>query len=426
MSPRFLAEKTCALVLFLSFCVDGALLAYDSLPIYLQQSAQYAPYSAAAAYRPPRGHCHVTQVNVLQRHGARYPTLGAAIEIDVTVDKLVKYHKKQLNRQYNSEQLRFDDQGSRWAFLNDWRYNLGIDDLLPYGEHEVVASAKEWAIKFTELVRMQVPEVMAISEAPGSKNTLHNYCPNSLSNIAPQRTWLELFASPIAKRLDDELPRIGLDAQDVINMAHLCAFETLAHQRMSPFCKLFTDDEWPQIEYHGDLGKYYGFAYGNDLSRAQGVGYVNELLSRLTGDLAYIKGDTTQVNQTLDRDPRTFPLDRRLYVDFSHDNSMLPIMTLLDLFHDARPLNPVKPDSHRHFVVSKIVSFAARMIVERVECKQDGSAPTTYVRILVNDAIQRLSGECANCDLCPLSDFVESMRSRLQEASNAYRHCFDV
>lgn len=35
--------------------------------------------------------------------------------------------------------------------------------------------------------------------------------------------------------------------------------------------------------------------------RARRVGYVNELLSRLTGNITYAEMDRTQVNHTLDR-----------------------------------------------------------------------------------------------------------------------------
>ncbi|KAK4046794.1 hypothetical protein OIV83_005789 [Microbotryomycetes sp. JL201] len=329
----------------------------------------------------------VAQANILQRHGARFPTLGAAIELGVTVEKLVKYRKtRERGRarvQSNRQILLSNQSRDIWAFLDDWNYKLGIDDLVPYGEHDRI-------------------------------------------NTAPQGVWLERFATPIARQLDDQSPQIGLIAQDIVNMAHLCAFETLAFETQSPFCQLYTDDEWRQIEYHGDLGKYYGFSYGNPLSRAQGVGYVNELLSRLTGNLSFVTNDTTQVNQTLDRDPRTFPLDRMLNVDFSHDNQLLPIMTLLGLFNDDAPLSPTKPNPDRQFVVSKIVSFAARLVVERIECTDEiNSRTTTYVRTLINDAAQSLQGKCSGQEMCLLKDFIESLEESVARASQEYRRCFD-
>jgi hypothetical protein len=53
----------------------------------------------------------------------------------------------------------------------------------------------------------------------------------------------------------------------------------------------------------------------------QGVGYVNELIARLTN--ASVR-DTTSVNHTLDADPATFPLGRAFYADFTHENLCVP------------------------------------------------------------------------------------------------------
>ena len=69
--------------------------------------------------------------------------------------------------------------------------------------------------------------------------------------------------------------------------------------------------------------------YGNPLGRVQGVGYVNELLARLTQTPVR---DHTQTNRTLDGAPATFPLNRTLYADFSHDNQMAAIYAALGLF----------------------------------------------------------------------------------------------
>lgn len=46
------------------------------------------------------------------------------------------------------------------------------------------------------------------------------------------------------------------------------------------------------------------------------VGYVNELLTRLTNDPKYVNNDQTQVNHTLDSSPATFPLGKSFYADF--------------------------------------------------------------------------------------------------------------
>lgn len=81
----------------------------------------------------------------------------------------------------------------------------------------------------------------------------------------------------------------------------LCGFDSEYYGTVSPWCGLFDSQEWKNLEYYFDLDKYYGNGYGNPLGPVQGVGYVNELLSRLTGNITYANMDMTQVNHTLDR-----------------------------------------------------------------------------------------------------------------------------
>ena len=100
----------------------------------------------------------------------------------------------------------------------------------------------------------------------------------------------------------------------------LCPFETVASptDHFSPFCNLFTQEEWQQYDYYETLGKYYGFASYDHLGPTQGVGFTNELIARLTGQPVK---DRTSVDQDLDGDPKSFPLGEewKIYADFSHD-----------------------------------------------------------------------------------------------------------
>lgn len=67
-----------------------------------------------------------------------------------------------------------------------------------------------------------------------------------------------------------------------------------------------------------DLEKFYNTGYGNTLGPVLGVGYINELLARLTDRQVE---DCTQTNSTLDGSEETFPYDKGVYADFSHDNT---------------------------------------------------------------------------------------------------------
>jgi len=59
------------------------------------------------------------------------------------------------------------------------------------------------------------------------------------------------------ERINKAVPDAGLDDEDVAGLMPLCAFETHFHETPSPFCGLFTAEEWQAHEYYDDLLKYY-------------------------------------------------------------------------------------------------------------------------------------------------------------------------
>jgi len=168
------------------------------------------------------------------------------------------------------------------------------------------------------------------------------------------------------------------------------------------------------------------YRYGQPLGRVQGVGYVNELLARLTGTPVR---DNTQTNRTLDASPITFPLDRSLYVDFSHDNQMIAIYSAMGLFNQSSPLDPTLPDPNRTWITSLLTPFSARMVTERLSCESKAvhgrKSSQTYVRILVDDAVQPLQFCGGDKDgLCTLDDFVKSQRYARDDGQGDFQKCF--
>lgn len=172
-----------------------------------------------------------------------------------------------------------------------------------------------------------------------------------------------------------------------------------------------------------------------DLGRLQGVGYVNELLARLTDKPVK---DHTQTNHTLDHDPKTFPLKKKMYVDFSHDHAMVAVYSAMGLFNDTR-LDPSKIRKDRLWVASNIVPFSARMSAERLQCtkvcakwhrfghgrgKETQGRHGEYVRILINNAVQPL-GFCGGDEdgLCKLKDFVRSQHFARTNGDGNFGKC---
>ena len=164
--------------------------------------------------------------------------------------------------------------------------------------------------------------------------------------------------------------------------------------------------------------------YGQELGPVQGVGYVNELLARLTGQPVQ---DETQTNHTLDDSPVTFPLNLTFYADFTHDNEMISIYSAIGLFEQPQDLDPTQPDPSRTWVISLMVPFSGRMVTEKLTCDESATEKQgEYVRMFVNDALQPLAFCGAGSDgLCTLDNFVESQSFARNNGDGDWPLCFE-
>ncbi len=165
------------------------------------------------------------------------------------------------------------------------------------------------------------------------------------------------------------------------------------------------------------------------------MGWVNELIARLTNSPVQ---DETQTNRTLDSSPVTFPLNRTLYADFSHDNQLIAIYSAIGLFSDQPKgrtgiaMDPTSPDPQRTWLASRLVPFSAMFVTERLECggnswykSGSGREKGTYVRMLVNDVVQPLEFCGGDEDgLCMLDAFVESQSYARSNGNGDFEKCF--
>ncbi|SCV71203.1 BQ2448_2791 [Microbotryum intermedium] len=420
-------------------------------------SSRYKPLSEYPSF-PSR--CKVDQIIVLQRGGASLPSdANLAISIQASIAKVVG--------KANYSRTEMD-------FLGNYTFDIGSSGtLLPYGEAQskqsgvqfrkrycgsgsitdedcsnhwlsttgspaLIESAKNWGIGLMQGTNESPRLPRIISEGEHRNNTLAGKCPNLVSSVpTAQQQWRDVWTPAVIQRLQG-VTNYGLNSTDIVNFAHLCALESLATTNLSPFCGLFLDSEWSYVEYDGDLEKYYEHSYGAPLARTQAVGYINELLTRLNRNSFYVERDRTQVNNTVDARESTFPMDRTVYADFTSDDQLLAVMTLLGLFHDS-PLSPTLPCPMRTFVASQMIPFGARIVVERLSCTGNGfwddlaaklsHLPTRFVRVLVNDRAMGLGHICPEDEvseqgtLCRLVAFGKSLGPTLEQATKEFEKC---
>lgn len=186
------------------------------------------------------------------------------------------------------------------------------------------------------------------------------------------------------------------------------------------------------------------------MGAVQGVGYINELIGRLTNSSPH---HGLQTNKTLLTSQRTFPLNRTLYVDFSHDNLMVAVFSAMGLFNQTDgPLDTTKVTNGRTWIISKIVPFSGHMTVERLSCSphpksfaasrsrpmgwwewiagagqaadNDHEPKEEYVRVFVNDVRQPLGFCGAGEDgMCKLGDFVASQEYARNDGFGDFERC---
>ena len=407
----------------------------------LQLWGQYSPYypvdSDHAIAIPPG--CRTNFAQILSRHGARYPTSSKSAMYGDLVTKI----------KHNVKVFR-----GRYRFMKGYQYDLGADDLIDFGRQEMIDSGAQFYSRYAHLVdklpmfvrasgqdrvvesaqlfvkgynaahasaasdihrkrpKKKTPhgivdpkDIVIVPEGPQYNNTLdHSQCtafessvPQTVAAAVPN-TFLAEFVPPIRIRLNNDLSGANLTTTDVISLMDLCPFTTLASFDgigLSSFCGLFTKDEWAAYNHFQTLQKYYGFGAGAGLGPTQGVGWVNELVARLTS--SPVK-DHTNVNHTLDADPETFPIDRALYADFSHDNDMTSIFSALGLWNSTKGLEG--------FEAGEVVPFAARGWIEKMTC----GSQQEFVRVIINNRVMQLP-QCESNEfgLCSLTSFISSL-----------------
>ncbi|WRT67489.1 uncharacterized protein IL334_004461 [Kwoniella shivajii] len=399
----------------------------------------------------PEG-CSVTQVHLLYRHGARYPTSGAAPSTFAA--KLANATKQNGGFKASGE----------IDFLNSWTYKLGAELLTPFGRlqnFELGVSFRQQyghlLNNFTETSTIPVfrtesqdrmvktaenfaagmfgvPEYMdqvnieIMIEASGVNNTGAPYetCTNSnvpsrgsIGSTAASKFAVNAFNGTI-ERLQGQIQGVNFTSTDMIAMLQLCSYETDA-LGYSSFCKLFTKEDFENYEYYYDLSFYYNNGAGSPVAAAQGKGFLSEFVARFT-QTAPIADNS--VNSTLDNDKTYFPLNQSIYADATHEVILLDTFTALNLsaLFSSGPL-PVDKRTKSSFKASQVVPFATHLTIQKLSCSD--TSPSDQIRFILNDAVLPIDQSYPGCQynkdgLCSFDTVVSALQKRVAEIDWAY------
>ncbi|CAF1589090.1 unnamed protein product [Adineta ricciae] len=381
--------------------------------------------------------CQIEQAHVLHRHGARYPTS----------DPFDGGNIKRFAEKINQNTKNFL---GPLAFLNTWSLQLGEELLVPNGYNAEMISGIDFRNEYGHILNNAFSKsllrtsgvnrnyqstiawatgyfgssnstdqysILSLGYQNGSNNTLYGAlaCQNLFIPTAFTFNQDEMY-SYLAPVLLNATIRFNnntnstfiFDHIDAFAMQSLCAYEYSA-LNSSDFCSLFTLNEWRGFEQTLNLAFYNVYAFGNETGRAQGIGYVEELLARFQHRLINISHSS--VNSTLDSSQTTFPLNQSFYLDMSHDNNIASVLTALSIDYFREDLSQTfPPPNDQHYRVSRMTPFSARMVTEKIRCQS-----SSFVRMKLNKGILPLNsirgGFCSRerqDGLCSIENFLAS------------------
>lgn len=81
---------------------------------------------------------------------------------------------------------------------------------------------------------------------------------------------------------DQDILAMAMVSYPEITLSQLCGYESIS-QGESPFCAVFSEDEWRDHEYYFDIRFHYMMGYGSHLAPYLGMPWVKTALHLLDG-----------------------------------------------------------------------------------------------------------------------------------------------
>jgi acid phosphatase len=208
--------------------------------------------------------------------------------------------------------------------------------------------------------------------------------------------WQRQFTKPIADRLAHDLAGLTVSHLDVYSMMEMCGFEILA-RGTSPWCNVFSHDEWRDFEYARDLLHFYRAGPGNKFSRAMGWLYLNATADLLVKEQA-----------------------QDVYFSFVHDGDIVPLLAALKILDESGPQElPTDRMAHdRAWRTSDVVPMGGRIMFERIVCEKPSGNAQRHVRLSINDGVSILPSMSEHAVVpytMPVGAFWRLIDARLQE-----------
>jgi acid phosphatase len=419
-----------------------------------------------ATVEPPKG-CEVKQVHMLSRHGERYPTTGLGQNMQKVLDKMKKGKpygdleflntwehfvtgkcifiiasgadclepEKQLNQLTSTGPYAGTIEAFSTGAKLRSRYPKLISQVLDEDEVLKIWSSDSGRVK-------ESARLLALGMFGASKKTSIEVIPETAdrggNTLTPVETclkyandplighdlgnhemsiWLVIYLRKTADRLEGFLypdrkaaedsgePMIVFSSEDVFTMQELCGFE-INVRGQSPWCDVFTKEEWSHFEFARDVYHFFRSGPGNDWGPVLGTPWLNATAKILSSPDPNVQDDP-------------------FYLSFTHDTSMVPVATLLGLFDGVPKIQPDSFEERRKFKMTQYLPMGGRITIEKLACGVPGSSETqSYVRLNVNDGITQIPDcEDGPGGTCSVKRFVEVLEKQMAKAGDFKTKC---
>ncbi|XP_072279860.1 multiple inositol polyphosphate phosphatase 1 [Pyxicephalus adspersus] len=171
------------------------------------------------------------------------------------------------------------------------------------------------------------------------------------------------------------VPEDQLNA-DLIQVAFFtCSFELAINNIISsPWCHLFDEEDAKVLEYLNDLKQYWKRGYGFDINSRSSCKLFQHIFQHL--ETAVFESKRSQ------------QISSPVVMQFGHAETLLPLLALMGLFKDEKPLTAdnFSSQSEQKFRSGRIVPYASNLVFVLYHCDLVESPKEEYqVQMLLNE-----------------------------------------
>ncbi|KAK6197606.1 acid phosphatase, secreted [Scheffersomyces amazonensis] len=399
---------------------------------YLGGSAPYIQRPGFGLSTELPNQCELEQVHLLSRHGERYPSKGDGVQFESILAKFQKYGKPfkgdlQFLNDYEYFVTDSDNYEKETSPLNSHSPYDGISDEYRHGslfrnKYDSLYNPEKILPIFTtnskrcydtsesfargflgEEFNDNKLEFVIISEdkSMGINSLTPRYaCSNFNGEVNREKLnqYDRSFLNDILARFQHDNPGLDLTPGEVNSLFLWCAFE-INVKGHSPFCDLFTNEEFIKSSYSTDLGNYYTTGPGNPKSKTIGSEMVSATLKLLQ-----------------DTQP-----DNKIWLSFTHDTDMEMYLSCLGIIDPIKELPVDRIPFPNPYSAAEMLPQGARIYIEKFKCNKSAKQ-ASYVRYIINDSVVPIRN-CLNGPgfSCEFSEYEDYINNRLQDLSFKYQ-----